>query len=29
MIARLKKRYAVAMRPDLLMLVKLVDPAID
>jgi hypothetical protein len=29
MIARLQKRYDVAMRPDLLMLVKLVDPTID
>ena len=29
MIGRLKQRYAVAMRPELLMLVKLVDPTID
>jgi len=29
MIARLQKRYEVAMRPELLMLVKLVDPTVD
>ena len=29
MLARLQKRYEVAMRPQLLMLVKLVDPTID
>jgi hypothetical protein len=29
MIARLQKRYSVAMRPELVMLVKLVDPSLD
>jgi hypothetical protein len=29
MIARLQKRYDVAMRPELVMLVKLVDPTLD
>ena len=29
MIARLQKRYDVAMRPELVMLVKLVDPTVD
>ena len=29
MIARLQKRYPVAMRPELVMLVKLVDPSVD
>ena len=29
MIARLQKRYDVAMRPQLVMLVKLIDPSLD